>query len=296
MPSCALVTGATGNVGSAVVAALRDREAALRVADRDPARARDLLGEVDAVRLDFTDASTFGPALTGVDSVFLVRPPAIARVGPTINRFLDAAAEAGVEHVVFASVAGAESNRIVPHHRIERHLVGSSLAWTILRPGFFAQNIGTAYRDDIVHHDRIVVPAGDGRAAFVDTRDLGEAAAIALCDGACRGRAFHLTGPHAVSFEEVTERLSGLVGRPIRYEPAGIVRYLRHLRRAGLPVMQCVVQTVLHVGLRRGDAEEVTDELERLLGRPPRTLEDYLVDHLDRFVADSASPERDGAA
>jgi uncharacterized protein YbjT (DUF2867 family) len=277
--STILVTGAGGNVGAAVADHLRRLAVPVRAADIDPALLPDRAG-IDTVHLDLTDPSTFAPALHGVRGLFLIRPPAIARVKPTVNAFLDAAASAGVEHVVLSSVAGAETNRVVPHHRVEQHLMASPMRWTMLRPGFFAQNLATAYRADIRDHDRIVVPAGDGRVAFVDTRDLGELAARILVDPVPHvGRGYTLTGPRAVTFHQVADLLTEALGRPVRYEPASITGYLRHLHAQGLPVPQLLVQTVLHVGLRRGDAEAVDPTLGRLLGRPPRDLADCIADH-----------------
>jgi len=280
-----LVTGATGNVGAHVVPHLLEHGLRVRTGDRAPGRRADAAPGVESVALDLTDPATFAPALADVDRVFLLRPPAIARVGPTVNAFVDAAVAAGVTYVAFLSVAGAASNPVVPHHRIESHLEASPLAWTMLRPGFFAQNLASAYLADIRDDDRIHVPAGDGEVAFVDTRDLGELAALVLADPAPHvGRGYTLTGPRAVTFAEVASSLSQALARPIRYEPATVVGYLRHLARAGLGVPQRLVQTVLHVGLRRGDAAEVDPTLARLLGRPARGIDDYLADHTELFA------------
>ena len=275
-----VVTGATGNVGRAVVDGLVARGRSLRVCDRN-------IGQDDAaverVRLDFTDPSTFVPALADASSVFVIRPPAISKVGPTINRFIDVAVEAGVEHVVFSSVAGAESNSIIPHHKIEQHLFESGVEWTVLRPGFFAQNIGGAYRNDIVNNDRIFLPSGRGRVAFIDARDIGEVAAEAMTDPQYRGKALHLTGPEAVTFDEVASKLTSVLGRRIDYQPTSTLRYLGHLLKQRLPAMRAVVQTILHRGLRNGDAETVTGDVERVLGRPARTLDEYLAEHAVRW-------------
>nr|WP_274387427.1 NmrA family NAD(P)-binding protein [Salsipaludibacter albus] len=275
-----VVTGATGNLGGAVATSLAAAGHVVRAGLTDPARWHD--DSIAPVHLDLTDAATFPAAMTGASALFLMRPPAIARVGPTLNRLVDAAVDAGVAPVVFASVAGADSNRVVPHHRVETHLQAAGIAHTILRPGFFAQNLGDAYRADIRTDDRLYVPAGDGRVAFLDVRDLGDVTATILADpGAHAGRSYHLTGPAAVTFVDVADLLSRRLGRPIHYHPASVVGYLGHLRRSGLPVAQVVVQTVLHVGLRRGDAAPVTSTLADLLGRPARTLDDYVTDHLD---------------
>jgi len=267
-----LVTGATGNVGRAVVEALRERGVEVREGRRsgDPP-------------LDFTDERTFGPALDGVQGLFLLRPPAISRVGPTLNRLVDAG-RAHLEHVVFLSVAGADRSRFIPHAAVERHLVGGPIPYTLLRAGFFGQNLLHAYREDIRDDDRLFLPAGDAKVAWVDTRDLGEAAAIAFVTPDARNVAWTLKGSESRSFAEVAELLSEHLGRSIRYQPTSALAYLWHLLvRRRLAVGQAVVQTVLHLALRAGTQSEPDGTLARVLGRPPRTIEDTIRDHLDRW-------------
>jgi len=262
-----LVTGATGNVGRAVMRALVARGVSVRAATREPTTIEGLR-DVTTVRLDFTDPSTFDAA-DGVRAVFLVRPPAISDTKHTLVPFIDEARRRGVEQVVFLSVAGAAHNILVPHHAVERHLAPTR-GWTILRPGFFAQNLEDAYRRDIIDDDRIFVPAGRGRVAFVDVRDIGDLAAMIFESSANHDReAYTLTGSEAIGFTETAARLSESIGRPIRYQPASVIGYLAHLRRRGLPWAQAGVQTVLHAGLRFGQAERVDPTLARLLGRPP---------------------------
>jgi uncharacterized protein YbjT (DUF2867 family) len=283
-----LVVGATGNLGQAVIAGLTARGIPIRAGEVDRALAATVRPDVRAVHLDLTDPTTFGPALLGVRRLFLLRPPAIARVGPTVNRFLDAAVDAGVEHVVFSSVAGADTNRIVPHHRIEGHLVGSGLGWTILRPGFFAQNLAGPYRSDI-RRGILSVPAADGRVAFLDVRDLGEVAADILVEPAPhRGRAYTLTGPEAITFTQVAALLTTELGRPVSYRPVSALGYLRHLGGQQLPLPQRLVQTLLHLGLRRGDAAEVDPTLSQLLDRPPRVMAAYVHDHRHLWQSEPA--------
>jgi uncharacterized protein YbjT (DUF2867 family) len=214
--------------------------------------------------------------------MFLLRPPAIADTKRTLVPFIDTAREQGVGHVVFLSVAGAEKNTFVPHHAVEAHLRARGHQYTLLRPGFFAQNLQDAYRRDIIEDDRLYVPAGRGRVAFVDLRDVAEVAALALCEPAAHhAKAYTLTGPEAIGFEHAAELLSGVLGRAIRYEPASVLGYVRHLRHRTLPWGQVAVQTLLHVGLRLGQAKAVDPTLASLLGRPGHTLREYVRDHAE---------------
>lgn len=274
-----LVVGASGNVGGATARALRQRGIAVRAGVTDPLHAAAERG-VESVELDVFRPETFAGAVQGIAGLFLLRPPPVSRVGPTLNALTDAAVAAGVEHVVFSSVAGADTNRVVPHHRVETHLREHVASWTILRPGFFAQNLADAYRGDIVDDDRIYLPAGNGQVAFIDTRDIGAVAAAVFADPPPhRGKGYTLTGPQAVTFDDVAAILTKALQRPIRYEPATILGYASHLRRQHLPLAQVVVQTVLHTGLRRGDAERVDPALHQLLGRPGRSMADYVREH-----------------
>lgn len=272
-----LVTAALGNVGREVVRACAARSLPLRVADRDPKKAASLFPAHEAVALDFTAPDTWRAALEGCDQVFLLRPPPIGDMDATLKPFIDAAYAAQVRHIVFLSVAGADRMKWVPHRKVELHLEALGQGYTLLRPGFFAQNLADAYRRDIVEDGRLYVPAAGGRVAFLDVRDVGDVAAEIFSDPASnRGSALTLTGPEAIDFHQVAAILTQALGRPIRYDAASIAGYALHLRRRGLPAMQILVQTILHVGLRRGDAERVEPTIERLLGRPASALGDYV--------------------
>lgn len=276
-----LVTAASGNVGSAVVELLRDRQADFRIGTRKLNAAQD----IDTIRFDFLDARTFRSAVQGCKAVFLLRPPAISDTRKTLNPFLDVARAEGVEQVVFVSVAGAADNPIVPHHAVEQHLRQGQLGWTILRPGFFAQNLGDAYRRDIVERDRLFVPAGAGRVAFIDVRDIAAVAVQALIDPAAHQQQIYtLTGSEALTFAEVASILSIELGRSIAYQPANMPHYALHLLRRQMPLEQVLVQTALHVGLRFGQAETIDETLAKLLGHSPRSLRDYIRDHRNLWL------------
>jgi uncharacterized protein YbjT (DUF2867 family) len=277
-----LVTGATGNVGSALVRTLLQRGVPVRAAASDTQRLKTCAQQgAETVVLDFCNPATFRAALDGCTGLFLLRPPALSRMRRTLLPFVDVARSLGVKQVVFLSVQGADKNRFIPHHAVERALQTGPGGWTLLRPGFFAQNLGDAYRRDIARDSRLYLPAGAGRVAFVDTRDIAEAAAICLLDPEPhQGQAYSLTGAQALSLQEVAQLLSEALGRPIRYEPASIPGYIQHLRRQGLSPGQIAVMTALHVGLRFGQGAPIDPTLPRLLGHPARSVQEYIRDHI----------------
>lgn len=279
-----LVTGATGNVGRHVVRRLLERGMDVVAASHDDSKVRELFGEtVAATRLDFLDQSTWPGALGGATRMFLMRPPAIADVQNNINPFVDFAREHGVDHVVFLSVAGAGKNKVVPHRKVEDHLRLRGEHHTNLRPGFFAQNLESAYRQDIVDDGRIYVPAGRKQPVnWIDARDIAEVAALVLTvPDAHLGQSYTLAGPGAVPWSEVADALTAALGRTIVYEPASVLGYMRHLSRRGLPRGAIMVQTILHFLLRFGQGATEDPTLGELLGRPGRTIRQYIEDHAE---------------
>jgi uncharacterized protein YbjT (DUF2867 family) len=281
-----LVTGATGNVGAAVIDVLVRNNIGVTAAVMDTEAYDNATNtSVVSVRLDFHDPSSFGPALNGIDSVFLMRPPAISQVKPTLNRFITEAASRGVKHIVFLSVLGAQTNRIVPHHRVELHLAQTAVHSTILRPSFFANNLGGAYREDIRADNRLFVPAGSGRVAFIDARDIAAVVGLVAQNPADHvGRGYTLTGSATYSFAEVAALLTSRLGRSIRYSPASILGYAKHLRQQKLVMPQVLVQTILHVGLRKGSAAMVDPTLRQLLGRDSLTMSEYIEANIDLWT------------
>lgn len=284
-----LVTGASGNVGREVVRALRAAGERVRVALHGATRAPVADPGVTAARLDYRDPATFATALAGVRRIFLMRPNAVLAVKSTLNRLLDAAVQCGVEQCVFLSVAGAEHNSFIPHRAVEDHLKRSALQWTILRPSFFVQNLTGPYRKDILEGE-IVLPAGEGRVAYVDTCDLGDVAAMALRDPTGHaGKAYHLTGPDSLTFAEVAALLSGELGRRVNYEPASVWRYWRHCYKRGYGFVESAAYTAIHATLRGGGGAATDPTLERLLQRPARTVRQFIAEHRSVWAPVSSS-------
>ena len=194
------VTGATGTVGSHVVDQLSEKDVVVRAGVRDVDKASEQLGsDVDCVHFDFQKPETWGSAFEDVDAMFLIRPPAISRVKRHLTPAIDAAARVGVEHVVYLSVLGAEKNPLIPHHQVEQHLRDADLRYTFLRASFFMQNLAEVHKQDIVEHDEIFVPAGNGETSFVDARDVAAVGVAALTESGHENRAYDVTGVDALT-------------------------------------------------------------------------------------------------
>ncbi|MEO5966481.1 MAG: SDR family oxidoreductase [Candidatus Limnocylindrales bacterium] len=275
-----LVTGAPGNVGTPLVNELLGLGARVRVAARNVNAARAEVGDaVEVVPFDFERPEMFGPALAGVERMFLLRPPQIADVDGVILPALQAAADAGVRHVVFLSIQGAERNRVVPHRKIEDRLRASGMAWTFVRAAYFMQNLSTTHAPEIRELDEIWVPAGRGSVtAHVDARDVAAIAARALVEPGHEGQAYTPTGPAAITYDAVAGMLTRELGRPIRYADPGVLRYLRRMRARGMPRGMVAVTVGIYTAARLGLAAGLSDDVERLTGRPPIPMERFIRD------------------
>lgn len=283
-----LVTGSTGNVGAPVVdllvaAGVPVRAAAgsirglSRLGDEQTMRER----RISPVVLDFTDPATWAAAFTGVERMFLLRPPQLGKPKTQMLPSLEAAKAAGVQHVVLLSLQGAEGNRFVPHAALEAWLRESGLGWTFVRASFFMQNLTTTHLSDIRDRDEIVVPAGSGATAFVDAADVGAVAAAALLDPANHhNRAWTPTGPESLTYAEVAQVLTRTLNRPIRYHEPGLLRYAHHARRTlVMPWGMVAVTSAIYTIARLGKADGLTNDVHEVTGRDPVSMTDFAEQH-----------------
>lgn len=307
-PGTVLVTGATGNVGRFVVESLTARmsgaglsaaeasnaEAATAVADGSgptvvaastSCGSRRFPAGVRCRRLDFLDPSTWAPAFAGVDSLFLMRPPAVSDVRGVLVPLVDAAIAAGVSHIVFLSLLGVDRNRITPHYKTERYIASTGVPYTFLRPSFFNQNFDTTHRREIQEDGELFVPVGRARTSFIDTRDIGAVAARVIAEGARHyGRSYDLTGPEALDYREIAAIFTDVLGREVRYADPSPIRFYLRKRRDGIDRGFAFVMTALYTATRFGSGEAVTDEVARLLERPPIPFRRYVEDYRAAFL------------
>ena len=275
-----LVVGALGNVGAEVLTSLQERGVSVRAGDISPEKIQERFGEgVEPVLFNFGLRETFGPALNGIEKVFLMRPPQIVDVKKFIFPAIDAAKAAGVKHIVFLSLIGIEQNTIVPHYKVEQYLKASGLSCTFLRCSFFMQNLNTTHQAEIRDNDEIYVPVGKARTSFIDVRDIGAVAAAALTQPGHENKAYDLTGKEALDYFQVADLFSTVLGRKIIYKnPTGLQFFIRQIRRKS-KLSFALVTTWLYSNTRKGMADQVTGEVKRLTGREPICMRQYIEDY-----------------
>lgn len=284
-----LVTGATGNVGLEVVRALHQRgDVVVQAGVRDVQRGAEALRAYPGVLLvpfDFADEATQDAALTNCDSLFLVRPP---QVTDAFGGLLAKARQAGVGHIVFVSVQGAENNRFLPHHKTEQLLMAGDVPYTLLRPAYFMQNFTTTLRADLVERHRVFLPAGRARFALIDVRDIGDVAALVFTDPTARhhNQAYPLTAQNRLTFQQMADQLTAGLGRPIAYESPSPWRFYRTKRREGAARGFVLIMLLLHYLPRFTAPPPTSDAVPRITGRLPREFPDFVADNRALLLGD----------
>lgn len=274
-----LVTGATGNVGTPLVGLLVEAGVPFKALVRDPGRARDSLGpEVELVRGDFAEPATLEAAFDGAEILFLLNGD------PELEgRAIDVAHRSGVRRVVKQSALAVGFEPPPFHRRIEEQLERSGLGYTHLRPNAFVQSLAGYLPALIDAGGTFCLPAGDGRVGWVDTRDIAAVAFHALTEDRHEGTAYPITGPESLSMVEVAEKVSGVIGRRIRYEdvPTGLA-YQAMVAR-GLPAPFAGFLIGFYAAVREGSHDVVTGTVAEVTGRPPYPFDSFVREHSAAF-------------
>lgn len=274
-----LVTGASGKTGRHVVSGLLARGATVRAASRNPEQL--VVEGVDSARFDWHDESTWGPALEGIDAVYLVKPHS-EDVVEVIGRFVDAMKDAGAGRLLLLSECAAQtrSSDITERHA-ERVVQASDLEWTILRPSWFMEDIvDEDFFGPMVRNDRIIVMTTGGSAiAWIDGRDIAEVASEVLVNGGSANRALDLTGPEALTLDQLAERITAAAGAPVAAIEESLAEAERRMRAEGLDEGSVAYMTRIAESIVVGDTATVTDEVERVTGRQPRDIDAFLTEH-----------------
>ena len=285
-----LVTGATGDIGNLLVSELSASGVPVRAMCRRPRQVADFRSRgVVATLGSFEDPASLRAAMAGCRQLFLLAPSGPEQFERDRDA-IDAAVAAGVEHVVKVSTLDANPNSAIPwardHARADRYLQDSGLAWTRLQPGAFTKNL--LAQAQLIRRGLLPQTSGHGATAWVDVADIAAVAARVLTDPAVRGgrhddgRAYLLTGDRPLSYPEVAEVLTSVLGHRVRYVHVPAPLFYGVLRLSGAPAWQArgLVHQFVDVVRRGHDNGRVTSSaIPDLLGRPAISVADFARAH-----------------
>ena len=287
-----LVTGASGRTGSGLVEELAGMGAPVRALVRSPERAAPLQRPgVEVAVGDFAEPETLNRALDGVERVFLLSSVDLRQV-ELQDAMADAAARAGVRHVVKMSALGAAEDSPVAllrwHRETERRIEDSGVGWTHLRPNSFMQNL--VHIGPLIARDGILpAPLGEGAVSLVDVRDVSAVAAGVLTGEGHEGRAYDVTGPEALTYAEVAARIGAASGREVRYVETTLEQSRAGMVAAGMPEWFADSMAALNATFREGAGARVSGVVREVTGREARSFDSFVAEHREAFGAGVAA-------
>jgi uncharacterized protein YbjT (DUF2867 family) len=277
-----LVPSATGKVPQEIIRQLAALDVDYRAGSRHPDKAREALGDdFNVVKLDYADTTTFAHALDGVERMFVMHP--LGKVSNALlDAFIDAAKQAGVQHIVMMSALGANEHPDDPICRLEQSVKESGLAYTILRPNWFMQNFYTGPDfKQIQKRNEVMLPSGEKRLSLIDTRDIAAVAVQVLVNGGHEGAEYQLTGSEAVTYGEVATLLSDASGRTITHYSPAAEEIIDRMKVHSAPPDAIAFMEWLYADIKRGLTAQITTTVRDVTGREPITLAQYVHDYAD---------------
>jgi uncharacterized protein YbjT (DUF2867 family) len=277
-----LVTGAGGQVGRSVVEQLRATGAQVLASSRNPERLTVPAG-VRTVQADLSRPETLPAALAGVRKVFLYTVP------DGIDGFLAAARDAGVEHIVLLSSHTSQGDiperapLVAMHSAVEEPIAASGIPYTFLRPAHFATNILMWGWPEMIRADGVLrFPYPESHCDAIHEADVAAVAVAALTGTGHEGQGYFITGPESITQREQARLIGEATGRPVRF----VELSEEQARKELTPYIPEWVQDAVfgHWRVSDGVPVPVTDLVEQITGRPPRSFAQWARDHVADFT------------
>ena len=286
-----LITGATGNVGIETIRFLYENNTTNQIIAgvRNIGKAKEIFNNyprLNFITFDFEQTDTFNNALENIDTIFLLRPPHISDVPTYFKPLIERIIHYNIRQIVFLSVQGAEKSKIIPHNKIEKLIRESGIDHIFLRPGYFMQNLTTTLLRDIQLKRQIILPAGHAKFNWIDIGNIGEIAALLLNNFAnYRNQTFELTGYENENFSTVTNLINEVVTDKIEYYNVNPFKFYRIKKKEENPAGMILVMIMLHFLPRFQRVPDISDSFEKLTGKKPTTLRDFIYRKKNKFVS-----------
>jgi NAD(P)H dehydrogenase (quinone) len=287
------VTGASGNLGRRVIELLLEAKAGQIVAaTRTPEKLSGFAARGVTVRkADFEDPASLAQAFAGAGRMLLISTDAVDKPGRRIAQHraaVDAAAKAGVEHVVYTSLTRPEPGSPVTfapdHYGTEQALAASPLGWTILRNNVYTESLLRSLPQAIAT-GQLIAAAGDGGTGYVTREDCARAAATALGSTGLSGKIFDITGPAVVTYTELAKLASDLSGKTVSYVRVTPDDVRKGILAAGIPPVFADILVSFQAAIAKGTLAVASNAVEELTGRAPTSVAAFLAANRDEFLS-----------
>ncbi len=282
-----LITGATGSIGSELVKQLSSKNISFKAMVRDKNKAADLaaLPGAEVIEGDFNDLASIEKALAGIDTAFLLTNSTDLAEKQQIS-FVEAAAKAGVKHIVKQSQWAADEAspvRFLRYHAIvEKKIQASGIAYTFLRPNLFMQGL-LSFKQTIQQQGSFFASIGDAKVSIVDVRDIASVAVEALTNEGHENKIYNLTGPEALTHGQMAALLSEALGKPVSFIDVPSDVMLQGLLAAHLPqwMAEGLIEDYAHYS--RGEASEISNDIKNVTGKSPFDFKTFAKDYQNAF-------------
>lgn len=284
------VTGGTGNNGKPILETLAQTDFPVKALLRDPSKAVVQAANIRYIQGDMDDAASLEKALENVHTAFLVT--AYSESFPLQHkRFIEASKKVGVKHIVQLSGIGADPKAEILTAKwlgeAEQHLMSSGLSWTILRAGSFTNNFfanaGSIAKEGIIAAP--YGPSGEAALSIIDNRDIGAVAAKILTEAEDhKGKIYHLTGNTHLNYKQIAGLFTKVLNKTITYQSVTDSDAKNELLQWQVPELVADSLVELWASIRNSKTPPpITDDVERILGRKPKTFEQFIRDHSKTF-------------
>ena len=277
-----LITGATGKTGSATAKSLGEKGETFRALIRNEEKKEGLEslgGEVVIGSIENTEV--VNQSMQGVKTVLVLLPNSESQLALE-KQLVDSAKQAGVERIVKMSSIEATPDATNPipklHLESEEYIKQSGLAWTMIKPNFYMQNL-LASAGTIKEQGKIFLPMGEGKTGMIDTTDVGKVLAKVLSEDGHESMNHEITGPEILSFYEVAEIFSQVLGKQVDYVDVPMDAYKETLGQFLTNQWHLDAVIDLFKGIAEGGIEDKTDTFNELMGETPKSLSQFLAEN-----------------